>query len=83
MLSNSIFFILINITINKNKIAIAPTYIINKKSPIKSPFNKINKIELKKNINIKKKTELTGFFDNNIKKEHNIKKKHNKNIIIE
>jgi hypothetical protein len=54
---------------NKNKTAIAPTYIININIPIKSPFNKINSTEFIKKISIRKKTELTGLFEISIKKE--------------
>ena len=73
--SVSIRFKFINITINKNKTAIAPTYIISMKIPIKSPFNKIKRIEFMKKIKIKKKTELTGLFESSINKELIINKK--------
>jgi len=52
---------------NRNNIAIAPTYTNNSKIPKKSTLNNINIIAVFMKIDIKKKTEYIGLFDNIIR----------------
>lgn len=61
------------ITTNKNKTAIAPTYIIMNIKPKNSTLKRKRIIDELKKVNIKKRTECTGFSDKKTKRLLNSK----------
>lgn len=72
-MSPSIFLTLTIMTINRNRTAIAPKYMIMNTNPRKSQPIKKKIIDALKKVRIKNNTELIGFVQKSIKNEDETK----------